>query len=390
MGDVRKLGLVPLAAYGVFGLPLAMAALPLYVHLPNFYATEHGLALGLVGLILLATRLVDALSDPLIGYWSDRLANRRGFVLAAIPLLTLGMIGLFSPLAAMGPALWLVVAVVVTYLGFSMASIAYQAWGAELSSDPHERTRITASREVFSLVGVVVASALPAVLGGGNAVALERFALLFAALAVVCGALTLLAAPRPNRLRAPSRSFVQSLSGPLANRRFRWLVVVFVCSGIAAAIPSTLVLFFIADVLRASASSAMFLITYFIAAAAGLPLWVILAKRIGKRRAWLAGMLLSIAAFMWAYGLGPGDTVAFGIICALSGIALGADLALPASMLADVIDDDQATHATEGAYFGLWNLLTKANLAAAAGIALPFLGAIGYQPGGAAHLGALS
>jgi Na+/melibiose symporter-like transporter len=79
--------------------------------------------------------------------------------------------------------------------------------------------------------------------------------------------------------------------------------------------------------------------------------------------------------------LGTGDTVAFTVICVLSGIALGADLALPPSLLADVIGRHGRMEAT-GSYFGLWTLATKLNLALAAGIALPLLSALGYAPGG--------
>ena len=141
-------------------------------------------------------------------------------------------------------------------------------------------------------------------------------------------------------------------------------------------------LFFIEDVIKAPAQAALFLIVYFAAGAAGMPLWVWLSARIGKGRAWFAGMILSIVAFVWAFTLGTGDLLAFGIICVMSGIGLGADLALPPSMLADVIDQDERAGIgrNEGAYFGLWNLVTKMNLALAAGIALPALSLLGYAP----------
>jgi Na+/melibiose symporter-like transporter len=110
-------------------------------------------------------------------------------------------------------------------------------------------------------------------------------------------------------------------------------------------------------------------------------------------------MLLSVAAFVWAYGLGAGDAAAFALVCVLSGVALGADLALPPSLLADVMDEDDvnknamnkndraAAARSEGTYFGVWNLVTKLNLALAAGISLPLLGAMGYAPGAAGASG---
>ena len=102
-------------------------------------------------------------------------------------------------------------------------------------------------------------------------------------------------------------------------------------------------------------------------------------------------MVAAVIAFVWAFALGPGDTAAFAAICVLSGLALGADLALPPSLLADVIDRDGQERPT-GAYFGLWTLATKLNLALAAGIALPLLSVLGYAPGAASGggLGALA
>jgi len=389
---VNPLGRGALAAYGLLGLPIAMAALPLYVHLPKFYGGDLGMDLALVGVLLLATRLVDAVSDPLLGAWSDRVRDRRVFVLASIPLLALGMLGLFHPPADRAlHAAWLAALLVVTYLGFSAASISYQAWGAQLSDDVHERTRITAAREVFTLVGVVFAAAAPQFLGGENATGLARFSVMFAVLLVVCAAVTLLAAPRPAAPAAVPEPLARTLAQPFANRGFRWLLGVFMFSGIAAAIPSTLVLFFIADVIGAADRAGLFLVAYFLAGAAGIPLWVWAAKRIGKRNAWLAGMGLSVAAFMWAWRLGEGDVAAYAVICALSGFALGADLALPPSILADVIEAGARDgRRNEGSYFGVWNLVTKANLAIAAGVALPLLSALGYVPGAGGEPRALS
>ncbi|MCG6874337.1 MAG: MFS transporter [Betaproteobacteria bacterium] len=383
-----------LSAYGLLGLPLAMAALPLYVHLPKFYGDDLGMPLALLGTILLVTRLGDAVIDPLLGFLSDRAGNRVRLVVASLPLIAGGMVALFHPpTESAHQPIWLAAALIVTYLGFSMASIAYQSWGAQLSTDAHERTRITAAREAFTLIGVLIAAAAPQLLGGENAQGLGRFSLAFVALVAVCGAVTLGTSPRPAPRRTDSSGVWQAITQPFANRDFRVLLVVFVLSGVAAAIPSTLVLFYIQDVLRAPGASAVFLVLYFLAGAAGMPFWVWLARRMGKKQAWVTSMLLAVGAFVWAYVLGPGDVAAFGLICVLSGMALGADLALPPSILADVIDRDARTRAgtaAEGSYFGLWNLVTKANLAAAAGIALPALAWLGYQPGESGATGAVS
>ena len=93
------------------------------------------------------------------------------------------------------------------------------------------------------------------------------------------------------------------------------------------------------------------------------------------------GMLLAVFCFAWAAGLQGGQIVAFAVICALSGAALGADLAVPGALLALLIERHGAQGAHDGAYLGWWNLVAKLNLALAAGLCLPLLAAMGYHSG---------
>jgi Na+/melibiose symporter-like transporter len=159
-------------------------------------------------------------------------------------------------------------------------------------------------------------------------------------------------------------------------------MAIYLVNGVASAVPATLVLFFIRDRLQAQAYEPLFLASYFAAAALSLPLWVRAVAWWGLQRAWLAGMGLAIATFAWATLLGAGDIVAYTAVCVASGLALGADLTLPGALLAGVIQRAGHGQQGEGAYFGWWNFATKLNLALAAGLALPLLGALGYAPGG--------
>lgn len=376
----RALSTARMLAYGALGLPLAFAALPIYVHVPRLYAESAGLALGLLGGILLAARLLDALIDPVLGWLADRLPKRL-LILLALPPLALGFVLLLHP-SAEAPVFGLVVALLLTYLGYSAATIAYQAWGADLGPVPEVRTRLVAAREGMGLLGVVLAAALPAMLGATLAEGLARLAwgflplLLIAALCTLWGSGQTATSLRPTRA-ASTLPMWPAVRAALADAAFRRLLGIFIFNGIAAALPATLVLFFVADVLGAEAYGGAFLALYFIAGVVGLPLWVRLAAAWGRERAWLLGMALAGAAFVWAFGLGQGDLFGFALVCALTGLALGADLALPAAMAADIGE----RLGLPGAVFGVWNFVAKLNLALAAGLALPLLGGLGYVPG---------
>jgi Na+/melibiose symporter-like transporter len=167
---------------------------------------------------------------------------------------------------------------------------------------------------------------------------------------------------------------------PFRSHNFLWLFAVFILNGTAAAMPATLVTFFVADVVRAEAQTGLFLVLYFLAGAACMPLWIRFAARWGAVPAWMFSMVLAVIAFVWAYGLEAGDISAYAVVCLLSGLALGADLALPPAMLAEIISQEQHQGEREGAYFGVWNFAAKLNLALAAGISLPLLGWLGYDP----------
>ncbi|QID17079.1 MFS transporter [Nitrogeniibacter mangrovi] len=362
-------------AYGVLGLPLAFAALPLYVYVPRLYAGNLGLSLSVVGAILLGARIFDAVTDPVFGWIGDRSGRRGPWMALAMPALALGMLGLLAPPASAGPA-WLLVLLVVACAGYSMVSVNYHAWGAELASGPAERTRVMASREGFGLLGVVLAAALPTVLGHDEATGLARMAWGFLPLLALAAAVTLTGAPMTS---GRGRGVPLAAMGRVLRRRdFIRLLVLFGLGGMAAAVPASTVLFFIDDVIGRPQAAGPLLAVYFMAGAAGLPLWVRLADRLGKVAAWMTSMGLSIAVFAWAFTLGAGDVVAFGVICVLSGMALGADLALPPAILADQIG---AGGAGAGACFGWWNLVAKVSLALAAGLALPLLDGLGYAPG---------
>ncbi len=365
--------------YGALGLPLAFVALPLYVILPNHYASEFGIPLATLGALLLGARLLDAVADPWIGrlvdgWFTQSLARVLAAAALAAVVLAVGFRGLFFPPVQGQAALlaWCAALLAVTYLSYSVLSVLHQAWGARLGGDEVQRARIVSWREGLALVGVLVASVLPSV--AGLSVASVVFAL-------ALGAALLLLRKAPAPEIAATVAAPAGKTGPLATPAFRRLLVIYLVNGVASAVPATLVLFFIRDKLQAQNFEPLFLASYFAAGALSMPLWTRAVVRFGLARSWLAGMALAVVTFAWATLLGAGDVLAYTAVCVASGVALGADLTLPGALLTGVIQRAGHAQRLEGAYFGWWNFATKLNLALAAGIALPLLGAFGYTPG---------
>ncbi|MBE3027151.1 MFS transporter [Janthinobacterium sp. GW458P] len=381
------LTLPALFSYGLFGLPLAMLALPIYIYVAPFYAQRSSLDLAQIGAVLLAARIAAAFIDPALGAWMARGGRSYAMLVgASLPLLLLGFGALFHP-PSLSPAAtlaWFLAALLLVYAAFGLASIAHQSWGAALSQAPGLRARVTAVREACGLTGVILAAGLTAVLG------YDGLSLAFAVCLLAAGALLLARAPRP---AASGVTLAASRGGwqlPFRQRAFRWLFAILLINGVAAAIPATLFLFFAGDYLRLGHDAGAFLSVYFCAAAASMPAWVVLARRFGEARAWAGAMLLAATVFVWAYGLGAGAAWGFASICLLSGLALGADLALPPALLAALIGAAGQAGGHEAAYFGWWNWGVQMSLALAAGIALPLLAWLGYVPGGNGGLPALS
>jgi len=380
-----------LLAYGVTGLPLAALGLPLYVYLPAFY-TE-GLAVGaaVVGAALLVARLLDVVTDPLAGWLSDRWprgrARRKGLVLLGVPLLLLGVEQLFRPTAPVD-GIYLAWWAIVAYLGWTLVAIPYTAWGAELTDDYHGRTTVSATREAFVILGTLGAIVLPTLVGvaGDPAATLDIMATaLWVALPV---AVLVTVAWVPVRAAAPPRQrWAVGFRVLVDNAPMRRLLLAYVLNGIANGLPATLFILFVAHVLEARDLTGPLLALYFAAGVAGLPLWIWLARRMDKHRAWAVSLWLASASFLAVPLLGAGDAAAFAVICALSGLCLGADLAVPASIQADMVEADRQLGGDEraGLLFGIWGMATKLSLALAVGIALPVLDLAGFDAHAAAN-----
>ncbi len=384
--------------YGGLALPMAFAGLPLYLHAPDYYATHYGLSLASLGGLLLLLRLLDAVQDPLFGWLSDRYAHMRPwFVMGSAPILGLGVSALFLPpagFATSGHVWWFAGSMLLATSAYSLLSINLNSLGSLWAGNRYQQTRIASLREGLTLLGLLLAVLLPPLLQQAGHLSVRAsfvfFSLLLASLLVVTlvgffrwqqhygGGLATQPTPPSDARSAATSPLTQSHAAPVAHL-YR-LFLPYLLSMLASAIPVVLVLPFIRDRLQAEAYTGLFLLLYFLAGAFGVFGWKYLSQRIGLASAWFWANLLAVVSFIWASTLQAGDIWPYAWICLTSGLAFGADAALPPALLGDALQRQQRTHRTS-LYYSLMAFINKAVLALAAAVTLPWLEAKGFQPG---------
>lgn len=361
--------------FSLFGGMLAFAGLPLYIHAPKFFADEYGVSLSILGIALLAVRGLDFIQDPALGWIADRIQGWQApaVVIAAI-MMAVGMVALFAVPAGFAPVTWFVLCLAVLFSAFSFLSILFYSQGVETASRIGDsgHVKLAAWREGGALIGICIAAVLPTLLQDfGVSKPLAYFAFIFAAIAMLAAAAMYTDWTGVSSAPAPVREAI-------ADPGLRRLMLLAVLNSAPVAVSSTLFVFFVGDRLGDENASGPLLLLFFLSAALSVPVWSEISKRIGMKQTLLWGMGLSIAAFAWALSLDTGSVFAFGIICALSGAALGADMTFLPALFARRIDQIRMP---AGLGFGLWNFCAKLSLALAAATVLPALDMFGFATG---------
>ncbi len=374
-------------AYALPALVIALPTIPVYIHLPTLYGVELGLGLAATGVVLLFARLFDAVTDPLIGAVSDRFgfrgAHRKPWIAIGGVIAGIGLVKILTPPANVDPA-YLLLWSLVLYGGWTMVAVPYLAWGAELAGDYDQRTRITAWREAMTLGGILGAGVLGAVTAEMDWTQQQSTSAI-AWSAVGLGMVTFAALMWfvPDRAFRPAQHLsVAGLIGVLANKPFMRLIAAWFLNGLANGVPAALFFLYLEFTLGANADTrAIFVLIYFAAGIVSIPLWTRLSRQFDKTTTWCGAMFAAVVAFIFVPLLPEGAFVAFAIICIVTGMSLGADLALPPAIQADVIDYDEwrFRRRRAGLQFALWGMSTKLALAAGVGLSLPALEVLGFD-----------
>jgi GPH family glycoside/pentoside/hexuronide:cation symporter len=377
-----------LFAYGCVALPWCLAGLPILTYVPAFYAQELQLSAGLVGLVFLCARLWDGIFDVLLGWLSDRSTSRYGrrkpWVVLGAPLLMAATWFLCNPPQGAGVG-YLCIWAAVFYTTWSTIGIPYISWGAELATDYVERSRVTASREIFTMLGNLVFAVAPMVLLPVGAPLQDAVSLIaITVLLLLPVTVAVLATYVPDRV--PTEQVrAHLLAGLTALTRDRVLVrfilltlVIWTANGAA----NSLFVFALDVGLQLKSKLFVLIFVTYIAAMCTAPVTVHLTKHVEKHHLLMGALAMQALASCSLVWVPAGH---FGsVIAALIGIgvAMGPWLILPGSMLADIIDHAEVANGERhpGTYVAICNLAVKIGLALGVGLAFGLLDFVGYNP----------
>ncbi len=390
-----------LIAYGQIVIPLAVIGLPVAIYIPPFYSQTLGIDLAMVGFILMLARLSDVVTDPLIGRLSDRTRSRWGrrrpWILAGVPVMMVSAVMLFAPMGAVSSG-YLLLWICAIYFGFTLITIPYGAWGAELATEYHARNRITGSREIFLLAGLLIAITLPIIGafmageqdGAASKAAMAPLAWFTVLLLPVCTFVLFRFVPEPTPHEYKHVPFASGVRKALKNGPFRLILVTSSLGALAGSINAGVAILFYEHMAGIGKAGTILIFVLFAAGVAGSPFWVTLGGRIGKHMAIVVAGAISMAAFAcvpvviyWVKPQAP-ELVFWCLlgITLLQGITIGAAPIMGASIMADVVDLDTLRNGEQRTafLFSFMSMVRKIFEAVGVGIALPVISWAGFNP----------
>jgi Na+/melibiose symporter-like transporter len=342
------------------------------------------IAPAIMGLIFSVSRIWDAISDPLVGYLSDRtttsLGRRRTWILFSFVPIAIGFYAVFAPPVSLsGDALtwWMAASIIGFYSAMTIFFVPHMALGAELSNDYHERSRLFGLRHAFYTVGSILSLGTMMLLlneefrEGGDVRAMAEEYALYAIIAmsvlVLYAVVNLRERPEfQGRLNSsPTSAFRDVWQNPHA----RLLVIVTFIENVGSSAIAVLTLYVTQYVVGAPLSAPFIILAYMLPSTASVPMWLPLSRRFGKIRVWMVGMALYGLAFGGMFFLPFMETVdarltLIIVMAAFAGLAAGCGGTIGPSVQGDVIDYDEykTGERKEGSYFAVWNFTYKSAL----------------------------
>lgn len=382
--------------YSLPHLTHAVVLLPMALFIPSYYSDDLRLPLASVGFAIAVSRILDVISDPLIGVlsdrWQTRWGRRRPWLIAGTPLLVLTAWMVFVPSGQVSVG-YLLVWSSLLYFAYTLVDLPYKAWGAELSTDYSERSRVTAWREGAGAAGQVVFVGILIAMGfygyDDNRDQLLAIALFVASTVPPLMIIMVLKVPERDADRIDGKR-VQGWSGlklVLQNRAFLRTLIAILLFGSALVIQATLHKLVLTHVIGSPELFARMLLMEDLGALLAVPFWMWVSDRLGKHRAvTLAALWVGVWSLAFPL-LGRGDSVLYVALIVVRGSSFTSIFFLSNSIAADVVDYDTVASGQQrtGLYFSVWGMAIKLSVAIGILLATALPAQFGFEPSAPDH-----
>ena len=372
-----NLRLITFFLYSLPSIPLAAAQIAVYIAVPAIYSKIAAVGIGITGLVIMISRVIDMITDPILGTYLDRMVEKIGWkfwLLIGFPLISIGIFILFNPLDGL-EIISLLLGVIFVTLGWTFFSIPWWGIGIAISnSNSNDRFKVVSFRELLTIPGVILGLFL---IHFSN-ISGEIFLIISI---LFLSPLFIKKIPIPNISNKKGTSYFLNIKNLLKdNSNFKYLCLSYFFIGLSNGVTSILFILFVEFIIGGSPQN--FLSIYFISAFMGLPFVYMLASKYNKKRIWTSFIILACICFLPVVFLSNNSTTLFMVICIISGFCLSADLIIPSSIQADIIYNEQQKNKNVlvGKIYSVWSFIQKLSLALSAGVCLPLLGYFGFNP----------
>ncbi|MBQ73565.1 MAG: hypothetical protein CMQ20_00915 [Gammaproteobacteria bacterium] len=389
-GSLSKL---QIATYALPAFPASLVLITVAIYLPNFYTDDLGVTAGMLSWVFLFGRFWDAVTDPAMGYLSDktrtRWGRRRPFLLVACIPVWITFYLIWSPDPNQTPGMlfiYLLICYLTLYTFWTVFWVPYQSLGMELTSDYNERTVLFAVRQIAYVLGTVAGMMIPAYLATRLGSRLQAYSV-FSAFAGGFVAIILIVAffrlrEREEIEHTASYPFLEDLKITFKNKAFVILVLAYLSSVVGSSFIAPLSLYIAKYVIEAEWVMRYVVLVYMTGSLVSIPFWAWLAGRTTKVVAWQVALVIGGVAYFGAFLYEEGTWLIWMIFAFIVGTTFGCTTAIGPAIIADVIDQDelQTGKRREGAFVGIQSFVDKAAVGLAIFIGLQGLEAIGYVP----------
>lgn len=392
-----RLPLPRVLAFASVGMPLAAIGLPMAVFVAPMYAEQLGLGTTMVGLIFMILRFWDLGTDPVMGWLVDTRPTKWGrvkhWLVASIPILMIGAFFMFMPMGDSVSPAYLVVWLIVFWLGFTMLQTPHQSWVPMITTVYDERSRLFMWREIISTITLLSLLIIPTLLAINFGIDRRGQVLVMGIILMIVLPLTVTLAilfvpDPPPKADEPKMEFSwEAIKTAFRDPNMVRVLLVEILVGIAIAGTGGTFLFAAQWGFGVTDFAPVILMVFFVAGFAAMPFWIWLSKRTEKHTAFVATAVWSIGTYMLYLPLSAvgGGLVPLLFAAVVSGLGYGTPFILARSMVADIIEAEQAKTGENrsGMYYSLMSGAYKTGASFAIGIPYILLGAwVGFDPSG--------